>query len=135
MNHLKGVTFAFDALHGLTKEERRLFSIFKANLEQELPDHNLDDTTLRRFFAADRTDNGFEINKSIIRLRHTLVWRAKEGVDSILLKPPASVKAYQALRVRCFFGVDRQHRPVQFERLGEFFALGNASNTVLSHEQ
>jgi hypothetical protein len=41
--------------------------------------------------------------------------------------PDAAYERYLALRIRRWAGFDHEHRPVMFERLGEFLKLGNAS--------
>lgn len=100
----------------------------------------LDDATLYRFLAADRKKNSFDVDASYERLLSAMKFRKDNGVDlivreivarasssSLSLPPlPPVVAKCQRLRVAIWAGVDRQHRPVVFERLGEFFSSGNA---------
>ena len=142
MNHLAGLKFddtdeVCDPLYGYDKGARALFSDFKKQVFEQLKgaDH-LSDFTLRRFLDSDRSrKKGFNVKKSIERLKYTLEWREKYDVDKLRSRLPKTLKYYDAMRVRQFFGADYQHRPVQIERLGEFFAKYNASCRVLSEEE
>ena len=139
MNHLAGIKFddSCDALSGYDEEARELFSDFKKQVFEQLKGGSeLSDFTLIRFLEADRhRKRGFNVKKSIERLKYTLDWREKYDVDKLRSRIPQSLKYYEAMRVRQFFGVDKLNRPVQIERLGEFFAKYNASCRVLSEEE
>ena len=120
--HLAGVELTtpldLDAL--LTERERPLFDQFKERMA-DVP--TLDDITLVRFLRADSC----KLDKSEARLRKTLAWRAENSVDDILANPPRRSEQYTRLRVRGWMGEDSQGRPVQFERLGQFFGSGNVN--------
>lgn len=136
MNHLEGLKLdSFDALNGYDREERETFEAFKKRVKTELKDvgaSNVDACTLRRFLDADRSKKVFKMDASLQRLKDALCWRKENGVDLMRTNKPKSLGAYEKLRVRQFFGKDKFNRPVQFERLGEFFNTGNASCRVLS---
>lgn len=138
MNHLKGCKLneSFDPLDGYNDVERSEFKKFKNLVLAELPKSGFEitDVTLRRFFDADRNDGEFEAEESLKRLRDTLLWRKRNNVDSLRTSKPDILPLYEKMRVRQFFGFDKHSRPVQFERLGEFFNLGNASCRVLTEE-
>lgn len=133
MNHLKGVNFSFDALSDYSDDELETFKLFKKYALEKYPQaSSLDDGTLRRFLDADRSKKKFDVDASISRLSDTLEWRKKHDVDNVRKRKIARLNIYRKLRVRQFFGVDNAGRPVQFERLGDFFNCTNASTMVLS---
>ena len=122
LRYLQGVQLA-DTLDVKTilrrEDERQAFTAFKG-LMSDVSDQ-LDDLTLVRFLRAD-TGN---LVKSEARLRSTLAWRAARKVDSVLDSPPRHTELYNRLRIRRWMGHDPAGRPVQFERLGQFFGSGN----------
>ena len=142
MNHLEGIKFnksdkRCDPLVGYNDEECSIFDDFKKRVYEEVKGgEDLSDFTLRRFLDADKhRKKGFKVDKSIERLKFTMAWREKYDIDKLRSRVPKTLKYYKAMRVRQFFGFDNQKRPVQIERLGEFFAKYNASCRVLSEDE
>ena len=93
----------------------------------------LDDVSLYRYLTADRLiDGSFDVEASYKRLLDALRFRKQHRCDNIVKNiatdttPPTTTKC-QRLRVGIWTGVDYHHRPVVFERLGEFFSSGNAT--------
>ena len=86
---------------------------------------SLDDMTLLRFLRADKRDGKYDAEASRARLARALAWRKTMRLDATLAAPPPRHDEYLQLRVRRWVGLDHKARPVQFERLGQFFASGN----------
>jgi hypothetical protein len=104
----------------------------------------LDDVTLYRYLLADRrTDGTYDPDESFRRLLSALEFRKRVRCDDIVRRlqlhwhdsvdkddvaiPPPVVRKCQRLRVGIWAGTDRAHRPVVFERLGQFLSSGNVS--------
>mmetsp|Transcript_23028 Transcript_23028/g.42266 ORF Transcript_23028/g.42266 Transcript_23028/m.42266 type:complete len:331 (-) Transcript_23028:312-1304(-) len=91
----------------------------------------LDDITLYRYLLADRLGDGtFDANASYQRLLAALQFRKQHTCHVIVqhltsCNIPPNIQKCQRLRVGIWAGVDRQSRPVVFERLGQFFGSGN----------
>ena len=87
MNHLQEIKFddSCDALSGYDEESRALFSDFKKQVFEQLKGGSeLSDFTLVRFLEADKhRKKGFNVKKSIERLKYTLDWREKYDVDNL----------------------------------------------------
>ena len=102
----------------------------------ELPESGMrpvDDITLRRFLLADRnhSTDAFDVDASYTRLIDAFKFRKEYKCDEVVSNlsssiTPERVRVCQRLRVACWAGVDRESRPVVFERLGQFFSSGNA---------
>ena len=107
----------------------------------ELPASGLrpvDDVTLRRFLLADRDHrtNAFNVDASYTRLIDALKFRKDYKCDEVVSSlssnaTPEKVRECRRLRVACWAGVDREARPVVFERLGQFFSSGNVTRVEI----
>jgi len=97
----------------------------------------LDDVTLYRYLLSDRHHKHltFHPETSLQRLLSALRFRQTHQADLIVRNLasssptdiPPSVLRCQTLRIAIWAGRDRHHRPVVFERLGQFFQKGHAS--------
>ena len=98
----------------------------------------LDDCTLYRFLLADRhKDGAFDMDTSYHRLLAALQFRREYQSDVIVhnlsnkVPPPQHVQKCQSMRVAIWAGTDLKGRPVVFERLGQFFSSGNATEMTM----
>ena len=165
MNHLAGLSFG-DALCSLSDNERDELARFRERYDAAAPPAHeraaedadvyasdplweipraiahesgwrpLDDVTLWRFLAADRSHRGradggsFDAENSWKWLTNTLRWRRTMHIDVTRASPPANKPQYEQMRVRRWTGLDKLHRPVMFERLGEFLVSSTKGLSV-----
>lgn len=127
---IPGLDFARDVLSKLPEEKQVVFGKFEkafayafdpsiVKYKSNIPDQ----FTQLRFLQADK----YDIEKAVARLLKTVVWRESSGLESFLDKPDWDLyRRSFALRPRIFLGFDKQHRPLYFEKLGEFFGNEDA---------
>ena len=108
----------------------------------ELPESGwrpVDNFTLYRYLNADRNKNDgtFDIETSCKRLLDALQFRKDHDCDVIVKNVinstiPSTVKQCLEYKIGIYAGRDYNHRPVVFERLGEFLGGGNAQKCTES---
>ena len=102
---------------------------------EDLPESGwrpVDDITLYRYLCADRhKDGSFDLDASHQRLLGAMQFRREYSCDLIVKNVlsnsiPPNVGKCRTFKVGIYAGTDCNHRPVVFERLGEFFGSGNS---------
>lgn len=93
----------------------------------------VDDFTLYRYLNADRNKNNgtFDIDTSCRRLLDALQFRKDRNCDTIVQNVkhntiPSTVLQCLTYKSGIYAGRDYNHRPVVFERLGQFLGSGHA---------